>query len=138
MRLGNVVVVEPAAQLADAPLPYGIWASANCERGNERIGEYRPTSTVRRCGFERQPPPRPAICVTQPLLAMMRVNSAINRFARLWRLNHDLRHTAATDAMRASQHPGAVQGMLGHSTIEQTMRYAHVLDDDVRRAMEKM
>lgn len=55
-----------------------------------------------------------------------------------WRLIHDLRHTAATDAMRASQHPVAVQKMLGHSTIEQTMKYAHVLHDDVRMAMEKM
>lgn len=55
-----------------------------------------------------------------------------------WRLIHDLRHTAATDAMRASQHPAAVKQMLGHSTLEQTMKYAHVLEDDVRRAMEKM
>lgn len=55
-----------------------------------------------------------------------------------WRLIHDLRHTAATDAMRVSQHPAAVKAMLGHSTIEQTLKYAHVLHDDVRRAMEKM
>lgn len=55
-----------------------------------------------------------------------------------WRLIHDLRHTAATDTMQASQHPGAVKEMLGHSTIEQTMKYAHVLQEDVLRAMSKV
>lgn len=52
-----------------------------------------------------------------------------------WRLIHDLRHTAATETLRSSQNLAAVQGMLGHSDIAQTSRYAHVLLDDVRRAM---
>lgn len=52
-----------------------------------------------------------------------------------WRLVHDLRHTAATETLRSSQNLAAVQGMLGHSDIAQTARYAHVLMDDVRRAM---
>lgn len=52
-----------------------------------------------------------------------------------WRLIHDLRHTAATNTLRKSQNLAAVQGMLGHSDISQTSRYAHVLIDDVRRAM---
>jgi integrase len=53
-----------------------------------------------------------------------------------WRLIHDLRHTAATETLRSSQNLAAVQIMLGHSDIAQTSRYAHVLNDDARRAME--
>lgn len=53
-----------------------------------------------------------------------------------WRLIHDLRHTAATETLRKSQNLKAVQGMLGHSDIAQTARYAHVLLDDVKKAME--
>lgn len=53
-----------------------------------------------------------------------------------WRLFHDLRHTAATRTLRKSQNLVAVQHMLGHSDIGQTSRYAHVLMDDVRKAMQ--
>jgi site-specific recombinase XerC len=55
-----------------------------------------------------------------------------------WRLIHDLRHTAATDLMSASQNPAAVKAVLGHSTIDQTMKYGHVLAEDVLAAMEKV
>jgi integrase len=48
---------------------------------------------------------------------------------------HDLRHTAATRITRASNLKVA-QKLLGHSRIETTARYAHVGDDDIRRAME--
>lgn len=49
---------------------------------------------------------------------------------------HDLRHTAATRTLRASGNMKAVQKMLGHSDITTTARYAHVMVDDVRAAME--
>ena len=49
---------------------------------------------------------------------------------------HDLRHTAATRVLRATGNIKAVQKMLGHSDITTTARYAHVLMDDVRAAME--
>lgn len=48
---------------------------------------------------------------------------------------HDLRHTAATRITRASNLKVA-QKLLGHTRIETTARYAHVGDDDIRRAME--
>ncbi len=53
-----------------------------------------------------------------------------------WRVIHDLRHTAATRTLRASKNIKAVQGMLGHSDIASTSRYAHVLLEDVREAMD--
>lgn len=50
---------------------------------------------------------------------------------------HDLRHTIATRVLRESGNLRAVQKMLGHARIETTLRYAHVLDEDVRQAMMK-
>jgi integrase len=49
---------------------------------------------------------------------------------------HDLRHTAATRALRAHKNLRAVQRMLGHKGIATTSRYAHSDLDDVRAAME--
>jgi len=48
---------------------------------------------------------------------------------------HDLRHTGATRTLRASKNLRAVKEMLGHADIKTTMRYAHVLVDDVAEAM---
>ncbi len=53
-----------------------------------------------------------------------------------WRLIHDLRHTAATRTLRASQNLKAVQSMLGHAEIASTARYAHAMLEDVRSAMD--
>lgn len=53
-----------------------------------------------------------------------------------WRVIHDLRHTAATRTLRSSKNLKAVQSMLGHSGITSTVRYAHVLIDDVREALD--
>lgn len=49
---------------------------------------------------------------------------------------HDYRHTAATRTLRASNNLKAVQQMLGHENIQTTAKYAHVLFDDVRAAMD--
>jgi integrase len=48
---------------------------------------------------------------------------------------HDLRHTAATRLLRASNLK-IVQKLLGHADIATTARYAHAQVDDVRAAME--
>lgn len=49
---------------------------------------------------------------------------------------HDWRHTAGTRTLRGSNNLRAVQRMLGHERIESTLRYAHVLDQDVVDAIE--
>ena len=49
---------------------------------------------------------------------------------------HDNRHTAATRLLRTTGNLAAVKRLLRHEKIETTMRYAHVLDDDLRDAME--
>lgn len=49
---------------------------------------------------------------------------------------HDLRHTAATRILRATQNLATTARVLEHSNLKTTMRYAHVLDQDVRDALD--
>jgi integrase len=50
---------------------------------------------------------------------------------------HDMRHTAATRALRVSNLK-VVQKLLGHASIETTTKYAHAMDDDIRDALDAM
>lgn len=49
---------------------------------------------------------------------------------------HDLRHTFATRMLRQTGNLKLVSRLLGHSDVQTTARYAHVLDDDMSEAME--
>ncbi|WP_225008996.1 tyrosine-type recombinase/integrase [Novosphingobium percolationis] len=49
---------------------------------------------------------------------------------------HDLRHTRATRIVRSTGSLPAAKAALGHKTIATTQRYAHVLDEDTRRALD--
>lgn len=49
---------------------------------------------------------------------------------------HDLRHTFATRLLRQTGNLKLVSRLLGHSDITTTMRYAHVLDADMRAALD--
>ena len=51
---------------------------------------------------------------------------------------HDTRHCFSTWARQSGVSLEILQRILGHSTIAQTMRYAHVADDEVRAAMSKV
>ncbi|WP_457578900.1 site-specific integrase [Ensifer adhaerens] len=50
---------------------------------------------------------------------------------------HGLRHDRATKVLRTSGNLKLVQRVLNHAQISTTARYAHVTDDDVRRALER-
>ena len=50
---------------------------------------------------------------------------------------HDLRHTFATRMLRQTNNLKLVSRLLGHKDIETTMRYAHVMVDDMRDALEQ-
>lgn len=50
---------------------------------------------------------------------------------------HDLRHTFATRMLRQTQNISLVSKMLGHTNIETTSRYAHVLTSDMRDALDQ-
>lgn len=49
---------------------------------------------------------------------------------------HDLRHTFATRLLRQTGNLKLVSRLLGHASIETTMRYAHVIDEDLAAAMD--
>ncbi|NIZ60864.1 site-specific integrase [Sedimentitalea sp. CY04] len=49
---------------------------------------------------------------------------------------HDLRHTFATRMLRQTRDLKLVSKLLGHKSIETTSRYAHVLVDDMRSALD--
>ncbi len=49
---------------------------------------------------------------------------------------HDLRHTRGTRIVRQTGSLAAAKKALGHRSIKTTLRYAHVLDDDVRHALD--
>ncbi len=51
---------------------------------------------------------------------------------------HDLRHTAATRMVEAGVDLVTVSRMLGHSTIQMTMRYAHPTPENMRLAVSKL
>lgn len=51
---------------------------------------------------------------------------------------HDTRHTMGTRLVRATGNLKLAQKQLGHARIETTMRYAHVLVDDIRAGVEAM
>jgi len=50
---------------------------------------------------------------------------------------HDLRHTSATRMIESGANIVAVSKILGHSTLNMTMRYAHP-DDSIREALENL
>lgn len=49
---------------------------------------------------------------------------------------HDLRHTRGTRIVRSTGNLAAAKAALKHTNIKTTLRYAHVLDDDVRAALD--
>ena len=51
---------------------------------------------------------------------------------------HTLRHTTATRMLNSTGNIAIVQRMLGHAKITTTMRYAHVSDDQLLNAVNKM
>jgi site-specific recombinase XerD len=51
---------------------------------------------------------------------------------------HDLRHDFESKLLRSSRNLALVQKALGHIDIKSTVRYAHVLDDEIVEAMDAM
>jgi integrase len=51
---------------------------------------------------------------------------------------HDFRHDFGTKLLRETGNLKLVQKALGHANLKTTSRYAHVLDDEVAEAMERV
>jgi integrase/recombinase XerD len=77
-----------------------------------------------------------------PLGAAMSYRAAKGFFDRLARgcgfpvPPHMLRHTAATDWVRAGADLDVVRALLGHASLASTSVYLHARDEDKRRAVE--
>ena len=52
-----------------------------------------------------------------------------------WR---DLRHTTATRLLKATGNLALVQHLLGHASVTTTMRYAHVMTEDLEAGMREV
>jgi len=51
---------------------------------------------------------------------------------------HDLRHTFASYSLSSGQPLGVVGQLLGHRSTQTTSRYAHLVDDAARAAVERV
>jgi integrase len=51
---------------------------------------------------------------------------------------HDLRHTFASYSLSGGQTLGTVGQLLGHRSTQTTSRYAHLVDDAARAAVERV
>jgi integrase len=51
---------------------------------------------------------------------------------------HTLRHTAGTWLLKSCKNLKIVQQILGHSNIQTTLKYAHVLDEEKRNALDAL
>ena len=84
-------------------------------RGKRRVGERYPlTATVLRSA-----------------MAAAKAEAKIEGFRF-----HDFRHTRGTRIVRATGSLAAAKAALAHKSINTTLRYAHVLDEDVRNALD--
>lgn len=63
----------------------------------------------------------------------LRANSGISNFRF-----HDFRHDFGTKLLRGNGNVKLVQKALNHRDIKSTLRYAHVLDEDVAAAVERL
>lgn len=52
--------------------------------------------------------------------------------------SHNLRHTAGMDMLRSTGNVRMAQKLLGHASINSTLVYAHVLEDDLRSALDNL
>ena len=51
---------------------------------------------------------------------------------------HDLRHTFAARLVRSGVHSVTVKELLGHKSIEMTLRYSHLSQEHKQKAVEKL
>jgi integrase len=117
---------------AQLPMTDRIWQILQAQRGRHRTYVFTYVAEKTRDGRKRGK--RYPITIEGLKTEMRR--SVDDAGITNWRVIHDLRHTAATRTLRASNNLKAVQGQLGHADIASTAKYAHAMLDDIRAAMD--
>lgn len=112
--LVKIIARQPQAD-TDEGKPFVFTYVCQKSRGNRRKGKRYPLT---------------ATALRKPWAAALAA-AKVNGF-RI----HDLRHTRGTRIVRATGSLAAAKEALKHKRIETTLRYAHVLDEDVRNALE--
>ncbi|PZU90247.1 MAG: hypothetical protein DI527_14710 [Chelatococcus sp.] len=64
-------------------------------------------------------------------------SSPTSRFSDLDSRAHDLRHRFASVFLQATGDIPALQAVLGHKSIEMTMRYSHIATDHLHEAVRR-
>jgi integrase len=126
---GFASVVGKGGIVHRRPLPAAAIAILRAEEGrhDEFVFTYEVKHPNGGAKGERQPI-KPDTLST----AWLRARDAAEVDLRL----HDLRHTTATRVLRKTGNLVAAQKALGHARISTTQRYAHMLAEDVRAALD--
>jgi integrase len=147
-REGRPLVVFPAVNAKNdkprtVPLPKRTAEmlralKAVAPEDQPRVFLYRPGEKVAKKGKGRRPAqlkPQPLVPFTRPKSAWETVRKAAKvPEARL----HDLRHTYAAKLVKRGVPLLEVSKLLGHSSIQMTMRYAHLAPDQLESAVAKL
>jgi integrase len=98
-----------------------------------KVGPFVFTYVCRKTRLKRRAGERYPLTPTvlRSAMAAAKVEAEISAFRF-----HDFRHTRGTRIVRATGSLAAAKEALKHRSITTTLRYAHVLDEDVRNALE--
>ncbi len=138
LDFGSMTAVTPikGGDVVTRPLTRAmITLIANQPRGGPFVFTYL---CGRNSGYDRRAGHRYPMSITvirdswNDAVAAMMAEGKIAKPIRL----HDLRHTRATRMLRATGNLATVQAALQHRNVKTTLQYAHVLDQDVRDALE--
>ncbi len=75
------------------------------------------------------------------LFADQTINKQLKEIMKVGEINknvtfHTGRHTFATIFLSKTKNLGALKQLLGHSSINETMIYAHILTEDIEKEMQ--
>ncbi|MFY0545900.1 tyrosine recombinase XerS [Brevibacillus sp. H7] len=119
----------------DAPF-FSDWGKAYLVQYLENRGKYKPAEGEEAVFLALSP--------TKPYghrIELRTVQKFVKKYGKAFGMPdlsvHKLRHSFATQFLRLNPDPHQLQAQLGHSKIDTTMQYAHVLDDALSQAINR-
>ncbi|WP_338028513.1 tyrosine recombinase XerS [Brevibacillus fulvus] len=131
----NQVKITRKGKKEDAPF-FSDWGKAYLVRYLENRHKYKP-SEQEEAVFLACSPSNP----TGHRIELRSVQKMVKKYGKAFGVPdlsvHKLRHSFATQFLRLNPDPHQLQAQLGHSKIDTTMQYAHVLDDTLSKAINR-